>query len=333
MATIPVIDLTSYYSGDPAARRELGRQLDIACRDTGFFTVSGHQVPPELVAGLLGVARDFFELTVEEKLRYRVPPDTQLRGYSPFQAHRLARSRGVETPPDLREVFSLGRPRLLPNHPVADPDALPFYRPCIWPERPAAFRAIYTRYYELLDMLARDLMRLFALGLGLEETYFDTRIDDNFAALNTFYYPAQSALPEAGQLRAGEHSDFGSLTILLQSPDAGGLEVMGLDGKWQYLPPQPGRLVINIGDLMAQWTNDRWRSTLHRVVNPPGEPVSRRSRISIGFFCHPNFETMIECLPSCRGADGTSRYEPVKAGTYMRRKILAVRMPPASVAA
>lgn len=333
MTSIPVIDLDGYYGGDFEARQALGRQIDTACRDTGFFAVKGHQIPADLAADLIAVAQAFFTLPVEEKLHYRAPPDTQLRGYSPFQAHRLARSRGVETPPDLREVFSLGRPHLAPDHPVADPDARAFYRPCIWPDRPAAFRAIYARYYELVDALARDLMRLFALGLGLPETYFDSRIDDHFAALNTFHYPAQAEAPHAGQLRAGEHSDFGSLTILLQSPDAGGLEVMGVDGAWHYLAPQPGHLVINIGDLMAQWTNDRWRSTLHRVVNPPGEHVSRRSRISVGFFCHPNFETMIECIPTCRGADGRSRYEPVKAGTYMRRKILAVRMPQASAVA
>jgi isopenicillin N synthase-like dioxygenase len=333
MAAIPVIDLSGYYAGDIEERRALGRQIDATCRDTGFFTVAGHRVPPALVTGLLGAARGFFEQPVEDKLCYRAPPDTQLRGYSPFQAHRLARSRGVETPPDLREVFSVGRPELRPGHPVADPDAAPFYRPCIWPNAPADFQAVYTRYYEHLEALARDLMRLFALGLGLPETWFDSRIDDNFAALNSFYYPAQTDAPLAGQLRAGEHSDFGSLTILLQSPDAGGLEVMGMDGTWQYLAPQPGRFVINLGDLMAQWTNDRWRSTLHRVVNPPGEPISRRSRVSIGFFCHPNFETMIECIPTCRDADGGSRYEPVKAGTYMRRKILAVRSPRAPVAA
>jgi isopenicillin N synthase-like dioxygenase len=330
MSTIPVIDLSSYYGGDLATRRGIARTIDAACRDTGFFTVAGHKVAPALVTELLAVAREFFELPVEEKMKYRPPADTQLRGYSPFQAHRLARSRGVETPPDLREVFSLGRPSLQPGHPVADPDAAAFYRPCIWPDPPAAFRAIYTRYYELVDGLARDLMRLFALGLELDEDYFERLIDDNFAALNSFHYPPQTDAPLEGQLRAGAHSDFGSLTILLQPPDAGGLEVMGMDGAWQYLPPQPGKFVINIGDLMAQWTNDRWKSTLHRVVNPPGEAISRRSRISVGFFCHPNFEAMIDCIPTCRDADGGSRYQPVKAGTYMRRKILAVRSPAAA---
>jgi isopenicillin N synthase-like dioxygenase len=333
MTTIPVIDLSQFYSGDTEARAALARDVDRTCREIGFFTVAGHHIPAGLIADVIGVAREFFALPEAEKLSYRGPPDTMLRGYAPFQTHRLARSRGVETPPDLREVFSLGRPAIEPGHPVADPDAAPFYRPDIWPNPPARFREIYTRYYELLDALARDLMHLFALALELPETYFDDKIDDNFAALNTFHYPAQTEAPRENQLRAGAHSDFGSLTILLQEPNAGGLEVMGKDGAWHYLPPRPGRFVINIGDLMAQWTNDRWCSTLHRVVNPPGEAITRQSRISIGFFCHPNFEAMIECIPTCRDADGGWKYEPVKAGTYMRKKILAVRTPPTAAAA
>ncbi len=332
MTIIPVIDMQRFYGGDAFDIAALAREIDVACRDTGFLTVANHKVTPELTAELIAVAREFFNRPLEEKLALRAPPETTLRGYSPFQTHRLARSRGIETPPDLREVFSLGRPEIKPGHPVADPDAAPFYRPDLWPAEPARFREVYTRYYTLVDELAHDLMTLFALALGLPRDYFDDKINDNFAALNTFHYPPQDAAPLDGQQRAGTHSDFGSLTILLQEPNAGGLEVMGKDGAWHYLPPQPGRFVINIGDLMAQWTNDRWCSTLHRVVNPPGEIVTKQSRISVGFFCHPNFETMIEAIPTCRDPDGGSKYAPVKAGTYMRRKILAVRNPPAAAA-
>lgn len=330
MTHIPVIDMQRFYRGDPAERAALAREVDAACRDTGFLTVAGHQVPDALVRDLLATARAFFALPIERKMALTAPTGTMLRGYSPFQTHRLARSRGVETPPDLREIFSLGRPALQQGHPVADPDAAPFYQPDIWPAEPAGFRAIYSEYYRLIDALAADLMMVFALALGLPETYFADKIDDNFAALNTFHYPAQTEPPKEGQLRAGAHSDFGSLTILLQQPDAGGLEVMGKDGAWHYLPPQPGRFVINIGDLMAQWTNDRWCSTLHRVVNPAGETMTGQSRLSLGFFCHPNFETMIDCIPTCRDADGGWKYQPVKAGTYMRRKIMAVRNPGAT---
>ena len=330
MTVIPVIDMQRFYRGNAEEIAALAREIDAACRDSGFLTVANHKVTPELVAELLAAAREFFSLPEDAKLAFKPPAGTMLRGYAPFQAHRLARSRGVETPPDLRESFSLGRPAIQPGHPVVDPEAAAFYGPDIWPDRPARFRDIYTRYYALIDELAHDLMTLFALALNLPADYFADKIDDNFAALNTFHYPPQTEAPQEGQLRAGAHSDFGSLTILLQQPDAGGLEVMGKDGNWHYLAPQPGRLVINIGDLMAQWTNDRWCSTLHRVVNPPGQTVTSQSRISVGFFCHPNFEAMIECIPTCRNPDGGSKYDPIKAGTYMRRKIHAVRTPGAA---
>lgn len=333
MTDISEIDMQRFYGGDAQTCAALAREVDVACRDTGFLMVSGHKIPPTLVAALLDVAREFFARPEEEKRTLIAPADTMLRGYSPFQTHRLARSRGIETPPDLREIFSLGRPELAPGHKVADPDAAPFYRPDIWPSQPARLREIYTRYYALVDQLAADLMRLFALALGLPCGYFDDKIDDHFAALNTFHYPPQTDAPLDGQLRAGAHSDFGSLTILLQQPDAGGLEVMGKDGAWHYLAPQPGRFVINIGDLMAQWTNDRWCSTLHRVVNPSGEAMTKKSRLSVGFFCHPNFEAAIECIPTCRDTNGGSKYAPIKAGTYMRRKIMAVRNPQKSEAA
>eukprot|EP01037_Dinobryon_pediforme_P004284 gene4284-4334_t len=325
---IPLIDMQRFYRGDATERAQLAREIDTACRDTGFLTVTGHKITQDLSGSLLTTAREFFALPIEQKMALTAPPDTMLRGYTPFQTHRLARSRGVETPPDLREIFSLGRPDLQPNHQVADPEAAPFYRPDVWPSQPEAFRNIYTEYYQLIDGLAADLMTLFAMALDLPSDYFADKINDNFAALNTFHYPPQLEAPKEGQLRAGAHSDFGSLTILLQQPNAGGLEVMGKDGEWHLLLPQPGVFVINIGDLMAQWTNDRWCSTLHRVVNPPGEIMTSQSRISVGFFCHPNYETSIECIPTCRSADGTSKYDPIKAGAYMRQKIMAVRNPP-----
>jgi isopenicillin N synthase-like dioxygenase len=325
MTNIPVIDMRRFYDGDAATREALAHEVDAACRDTGFLTVAGHKVSPELVTSLLQVARAFFSLPVDDKLALRAPPDTMLRGYSPFQTHRLARSRGVKTPPDLREIFSLGRPGILPGHAVADPDAAPFYRPNIWPARPPQFREIYTRYYELVDGLAADLMRLFALALDLPEAYFADKIDDNFAALNTYHYPPQTEAPLAGQLRAGAHSDFGSLTILLQEPNAGGLEVMGTDGAWHYLPPQPGRFVINIGDLMAQWTNDHWVSTLHRVVNPPRERAGDSRRQSLVFFHNPNYDAPVECLPSCRSAAQAAKYQPTTSGEYLRARFTATQ--------
>ena len=322
MESVPIIDLGDYYGGDADKRAALAATVDRTCREIGFLVVTGHGIAGSRFDELFALARDFYDLPVEEKLRCVPPPGTILRGYAPMATQNLARSRGDTVPPDLRESFLMGRPGLTGREHAEEPEANAFYQPCIWPERPAGFHAAYAAYFADMERLARDLMRVFALALGVEETWFDDKIDDHFAILNTIHYPALSAPPEAGQLRAGAHSDFGSLTILAQTAAAGGLEVQRTDGTWIHVPPRPGCLVVNIGDLMAQWTNDRWRSTLHRVANPPGTGADRRQ--SIGFFCHPNYDAVIECIPTCRGEDAP-RYAPVRAGTYMRRKIQAVR--------
>ncbi|MGE0854061.1 MAG: isopenicillin N synthase family dioxygenase [Hyphomicrobiaceae bacterium] len=322
MTDVPVIDLTPCYTGTAADKAALARRIDKACSEIGFFTVAGHRVAKPLVDDVFDTAFEFFNLPVEEKRRYLPPPDTVLRGYMAHATNKLAKSRGKETPPDLREGYFIGRPDLTGDEKIDDPDARPFYRPCIWPERPPRFAPVFSAYYAEMSRLAGDLMSLFALGLGLDEGYFDDKIDDHFAALNVFHYPRQSAAPEGGQLRAGAHTDFGSLTILLQMPGTGGLEVMAHDGQWRHLPPREDTFVINIGDMMAWWTNDRWRSTLHRVVNPPGESTARSARVSVGFFCHPNFDARVDPPASCAGGEVR---ESIKAGEWMRRKIFAVR--------
>lgn len=324
MQDVPLIDLGDFYGENPARRRALADLVDRACRDHGFLVIGGHRVPPPLIAAAFDTARAFYDLDLAAKLALLPPPHAILRGYAPMASQNLARSRGDEVPPDLRESFLMGRPELTGAEHAHEPAAQAFYQPSIWPAAPAGFQPVYREYFHQMETLARDLMRLFALALDLDENWFDDKIDDHFGILNTINYPAVDRAPQAGQLRAGAHSDFGSLTILAQTEAAGGLEILSHDGAWILIPPIRDCFVINIGDLMAQWTNDRWRSTLHRVANPPpGAAAARRQ--SIGFFCHPNYDAMVECLPSCRGADGSAQYPAIRAGDYMRRKIQAVR--------
>jgi len=169
--------------------------------------------------------------------------------------------------------------------------------------------------FHFMDALIRG-----AVALGLPESYFADKIDDNFAALNTFHYPPQTEAPQNGQLRAGAHSDFGSLTILSTGDDPGGLQVRDHDGSWQDIAAPPDVFVVNIGDLMAQWTNDRWVSTLHRVVNPP-RGRAHLPRQSIAFFHQPHWHTPIECLPGC----GTARHPPITSGEHFERKLGLLR--------
>jgi isopenicillin N synthase-like dioxygenase len=205
------------------------------------------------------------------------------------------------------------------------PEAKPFYQPNIWPARPAGLRPVFEAYFREMERLARDIMRAFATGLALPLTYFDDKIVNHFAAFHALHYSAMDRPPLPGQLRAGAHSDFGSLTILMPPEGGGmGLEVRLPDGRFLPVEAPAGAYVINIGDLMQQWTNDRWVSTLHRVVNPDDEGWRRR-RLSLGFFCHPNYDATVAALPGTVQPGERPRYAPELAGAYMNRKISAVR--------
>ena len=156
------------------------------------------------------------------------------------------------------------------------------------------------------------LMRLAALALDVDEGFFDDKVDRSIGTMRLNYYPAQSAAPKPGQLRAGAHTDYGGFTILSGEDVPGGLQVRTRGGDWIDVPTAPARFVVNIGDLLMRWTNDRWLSNLHRVVNPPAGAGPTGARLSIAFFNHPNYDTLIECLPT----QGPARHPPVRSGEY-----------------
>lgn len=325
MSTIPIIDLAPIRRNDASAITALGRQVDEACRSIGFLIVSGHAVSSALISDVRAKALQFFDLNDAEKLQWRPAPGTLLRGYAPPETGTLSRSRGVETPPDFRSMLSIGRPELTGGEFEAVPGARALYRPNVWPDRPAGLRPAFEDYFREMERLAREIMRSFAAALGLRINYFDDKIDNHFSAFHALHYGAQLDAPKPGQMRAGAHSDFGSLTILMPPAEGSmGLEVQAPDGSFVPVDPPPGCYVINIGDLMQQWTNDRWVSTVHRVVNPPGDGWKSR-RLSLGFFCHPNYDTMVEALPGTVAMGEKPKYAPILAGEYMNAKISAVR--------
>jgi len=323
--TIPAIDLSPIRGTDKAAIAELGAEVDAACRQIGFLVVKGHGVDPGLIAEVRRLGMEFFDLPEEEKLALRPPAGTFLRGYTPPETNTLSRSRGVETPPDFRSMLSMGRPEVTGAEYPQFPEARPFYRPNFWPDCPAGMRPVYEAYFREMERLAREIMAAFAAALSLPITYFDDKIDNHFAAFHALHYGAQAEAPKPGQLRAGAHSDFGSLTILMPPAEGGmGLEVEQPDGSFAPVDPAPGAYVINIGDLMQQWTNGRWVSTVHRVVNPADEGWRAR-RMSLGFFCHPNYDAVVEALPGTVAPGEAPQHPPILAGEYMNRKISAVR--------
>lgn len=161
-------------------------------------------------------------------------------------------------------------------------------------------------------------MRLFALALDQPETFFDDKVDRHISRLRVRNYPAPHEPPAPGQLRAGAHSDYGSLTILKAEDKAGGLQVCNNAGEWVDVAIVPDCFIVNLGDLMARWTNDRWVSTLHRVANPPMELARVSRRQSLVFFHNPNYDAVIECIPGCQGPDNPPKYPPITSGEYLR---------------
>jgi isopenicillin N synthase-like dioxygenase len=323
-ADFPVFDLSRFAAADAAGKAALGREVDEICRTTGFLAVSGHGVPEPVVAGIWTSARAFFDLPAEEKQKARAPYPGYPYGYLGPNVEALAKSRGADTPPDLKESFNGGPGAPPPG--LTDPQALAFcYAPTIWPEAPAGFRTAWQAYYAEMVALAARIMRVFAVALELPEAFFDAFIDRPISALRALNYPHPTVAPLPGQLRAGAHTDYGSLTILLPEAASGGLEILSPEGTWRSVPPVPGAFVINIGDLMGRWTNDRWVSTLHRVVNPPPDARGSTRRQSLAFFHQPNWDAAIVALPGT----GAAKYEPVRSGPYLMSKFTATVKPAA----
>jgi isopenicillin N synthase-like dioxygenase len=319
MAAFPIVDLARFEGASPADKVALAAEVDQICRATGFLALAGHGVPEAVIDAAWSKAQAFFDLPAEEKQRARAPYPGYPYGYLGPQLESLAKSRNVDAPPDLKESFNGGPER--PPEGMTDPEALAFcYAATIWPDAPEGFVAAWRSYYAAMEDLATRIMRLFATALGLPEDYFASFIDAPVSALRALNYPRQDAAPEPGQIRAGAHTDYGSLTILLPQAGSQGLEILTPDGAWIPVPPQPGAFVINIGDLMARWTNDRWVSTLHRVVNPSPEHGGNSRRQSMAFFHQPSWDAEIRVLEACLVPGETPKYGPVRSGPYLMGK-------------
>jgi isopenicillin N synthase-like dioxygenase len=320
-AGIPVIDIGPFRAGSEADKAAVASAVADACKRIGFFRIANHGIPEEVLARAFAVSRDFFDLPLEEKRRYLPVGEVAPRGYAAMETKGLAATLGAQEPKDLREQFMIGTLAPIPPALTALPGAAGCYATNIWPDPPAAYRDIFTALYRRGERLADTLMRIFARGLGVEEGYFSDKIDHHFSVLGSNHYPQLDHDPLPGQLRVGAHTDFGSLTILAPTEAPGGLQVMMADGRWIDVNPVPGCLVINLGDMMARWTNDRWRSTLHRVANPPAGSGARSRRQSLAFFCHPNYDAEIMCIESCASTAAPPKYPPILAGEHMRMKM------------
>lgn len=296
---LPLIDVAPLRSGDRAARQAVGDQLRNACEQRGFFYMAGHGIEPALMDAVFAQSKRLFALPEQDKLALDKAHSRCNRGYEPLRNQTLQSG----APPDLKEGFYLGI-----DLPEDDPRVRAGrfnHGPNVWPDGLPGFRPTMERYFDCMLELGTLLMGGLALSLRLPEDYFEPVLDGAIATLRLLHYPPQPPRPLPGERGCGEHTDFGSLTLLLQD-EVGGLQVLDAAGGWIDAPPLPGTYVVNIGDLIARWTNRRYHSTLHRVVNSSG-----RERYSVPFFLGGAPDYRIECLPGCLAPGETPAFAPV----------------------
>jgi isopenicillin N synthase-like dioxygenase len=324
--SIPVIDLSAALAGSASAKRAAAAEIDQACREIGFFTIMGHGVPGDVMRALREKANAFFALPLPEKMRAAPADATTPRGYRALGIEALSAGNAIVTPPDLKEFYHFGR-ETWPNEPYYCAGEGPrYFIRNIWPAAPSGFGAAAERYYGAIESLCARMMGLAALALGQGEDFFADKIDRHITAMRLNYYPEQKTAPAPGQLRAGDHTDYGLFTILNGENVPGGLQVKTRRGEWIDVETDPGTFVVNIGDLLMRWTNDRWVSNVHRVVNPPDSVAARAKRLSIAFFQHPNYDAVIECI----APRGQAKYPPVLSGAYRAEKYAQTHAKPSA---
>ena len=316
-SSVPVIDLTPWFSGGQPGRAGVAAQVDAALQAHGFFLITGHGVPDEMRARVRAQARQFFALPAEAKQRYAVtvagrgwlPPGVEANGYA----------EGTETPPDLKESFAVGA-----DQQTGDPEVDGYWfqpngYPADVPGMPPAVLAYLARMREL----AAELLVICAAALGLDDDFFTRHTGHATHTMNINWYPPVSMAgePEPGQFRIGPHTDFGTVTILDREPGRGGLQVWTEDDGWQDAPWEPGALTINTGDLLARWSGDRWKSNRHRVL-PPQAEAPEEDLVSLVYFYEANHDAVVEALRPPIGKPND--YEPVVSAAFLKERLDAI---------
>jgi len=303
-SAIPVIDISPYLDGSNP--KHVANQIGRACEDIGFFMIKGHGIPLSLLRQVEAEATCFFDLPLETKQKTMAPFGL---GYMGQGIENVAATlKEKSTVKDQKESLNV-------NLPV---------REKVWPQYMPSLNDTCKEYYHRVEQLAGQLMKLFALALDLEETFFDDKVNHAFTVLRLLNYPTQpeAVLPTQEQMetmtRNAEHTDYGTLTILW-SPDSRGLQARSRQNQWVDVIAPQDHFIINIGDLMSNWTNDKWVSTLHRVVPHP-ETLGQK-RMSFPFFHNPNPDALIECIPGCFGEGNPPKYKPVLAKEHLEMKV------------
>ncbi|PXW30663.1 UNVERIFIED_CONTAM: isopenicillin N synthase-like dioxygenase [Williamsia faeni] len=328
---VPTVDIAPYVTGGTEAdKAEVAKQVDAACSKVGFIQILGHGISRTVSDAFAAAIDEFFSLPLDIKKAYRTAPRIN-RGYTAPKSESLSLSLGVESANrmnDFFEAFNVGASAAeYPGLDLPDED----YAENLWPAEAPGFKAGVAPYYAEAARVARTLTRIFADALELQPDFFADFTDHSLDVLrmNNYALPPGEIELDAELTGMGAHTDYGIVTVLW-ADQVKGLQVLDRDALWHDVSPADGALLINIGDLMARWTNERWMSTLHRVKPPVVDGVIERRR-SAAFFHDGNIDATISTLPSCIG-DG-SKYEPVTVADHIAAKLAGSRAGVANTAA
>ena len=310
MQQIPSVDLRDFLSDDPARKQKFVNEIGKAYEDIGFVALKGHFLDDKLVADLYSEVRNFFSLPLEIKASYENPEIGGQRGYVSFgKEHAKGRSAG-----DLKEFWHFGQyvsegskySGEYPNN--VEVTELP------------NFNSVGKEAYVMLEKTGVYVLRALSLYIGLDEYYFDPYIKDGNSILRPIHYPPITDEPKDGAVRAAAHGDINLITLLMGAQGKG-LQVQNNDGDWIDAMAQPDELMINVGDMLSRHTNNKLKSTIHQVVNPPRE-LWGTSRYSIPFFMHPVSDMKLNCLPECIDKNNPKLYEDITAGDYLNERLV-----------
>ena len=311
MNTIPSVDLSDFLSEDPAQKQKFVDEIGIAYEEIGFVSLKNHFLNDALVADLYKEVKSFFNLPEETKQGYEIDGLGGQRGYISFgKEHAKGKKEG-----DLKEFWHFGQ------EPDADANLIEEYPENVEVKELENFNPTGMEAYKMLEKTGIYVLRALSLYLGLDEFYFDKWARNGNSILRPIHYPPITEEPK-GAVRAGAHGDINLITLLMGA-SAGGLQVLRNDGEWIDAIPNEDELVINVGDMLERHTNNKLRSTIHRVVNPPKEEWDT-PRYSIPFFMHPRSEMPLNCLDECIDADHPKAYPDITAGEFLHQRLVEI---------
>lgn len=311
---IPSLDLADFTSGNAEKKQAFVDALGAAYNNIGFAAIKNHGLTDEMTAQLYTTIQKFFALPEEVKTKYEIPGLAGQRGYiGKGKEHAKGRTTG-----DLKEFYHVGQD-VIDGDPIKDE-----YPDNVWPEELPEMEEIGLKTYKTLEATGKQMLRAIALYLGLEETYFEDKVHNGNSILRPIhYFPIEDpdSVP-ADAVRAAEHGDINLITLLMGA-SADGLQVLRRDNQWIPITALPDQIVVNVGDMLARLTNNKLKSTIHRVVNPPRELMTN-SRFSIPFFMHPRSEMDLTCLENCIDDENPKAFEDSTAGEFLEQRLAEI---------